>query len=155
MSDFDATSFLETVFTEPSITEFLNCPAGEYPATVDKIEAREWTGKQDSSKSGVAVDVTWSIDSEEAKQACKRDKVTVRQSFMFSKNPDGMGIDMEKAKADVSFGKFRDALDLNGDKFAFSQANGRMARVRITHGTFTNKDGVSAVQANVAAVTKY
>lgn len=155
MSDFDASSFLETVFTEPSSTEFLNCPVGEYGAAVSKIEAREWTGKQDSSKSGVAVDVTWDIESDEARAACKRDTVTVRQSFMFSKAENGMGIDMEKAKADVSFGKFRDALDLNNEKFSFSQANGRRAKLRITHSTFVAKDGTQQIQANVAAVTKY
>lgn len=150
MSDFDASSFLETVFTEPSITERLLCPVGEYPAIVDKLDARAWSK---DGKSGVFLDVIWAVESEEAKSACKRDKVTVKQGIGFNLTPDGL-IDMEHAKSNVAFGKLRDALDLNGDKFAPSMLNGRMARIRVTHSTST-KDGVTYLNENVAAVTKY
>jgi len=155
MSDFDASSFLETVFTEPSITERLLCPPGEFPAIVDKVEARAWTGKQDSSKSGVVMDIHWSIEDESVKQACKRDKVTVRQSVMFSTNANGIGIDMEKAKADVGFGRLRDALGLNEGQFSPSMLNGRMAKVRVGHRSGTDKNGLPIVNEDVTAVTKY
>jgi hypothetical protein len=155
MSDFDPSSFLETVFTEPSITERLLCPPGEFPAIVDKVEARAWTGKADSSKSGVVMDIHWSIEDQSVKEACKRDKVTVRQSIMFNTNENGIGIDMEKAKSDVAFGRLRDALGLNAGTFSPSMLNGRMAKVRVTHSTGTDKNGLPVVNENITAVTKY
>lgn len=150
MSDFDASSFLETVFEEPSITERLLCPVGEYGAIVDKLDARMWSK---DGKSCVFLDVIWSIEDEAAKAACKRDKVTVKQGIGFNLTPDGL-IDMEQAKTNVGFGKLRDALGLNSDKFNPNMLMGRMARLRITHST-SSKDGVTHINENVAAVTKY
>lgn len=151
MSDFDASSFLETVFQEPSATEYLNCPVGEYPAIVDKLDARKWAK---DGKSGIFMDVMWSIEDEGAKLACKRDKVIVKQGIGFDLTPDGL-IDMEKAKANVPLGKLRDALGLNTGNFNPSMLMGRMAKVRITHSTYVDKSGAQALQANIAAVTKY
>ncbi len=151
MSDFDPSSFLETVFQEPSATERLLCPVGEYPMTVDKLDARKWSK---DGKSGVFMDVFWSIEDEGVKQACKRDKVIVKYGIGFDLTDDGL-IDMEKAKANVQLGKLRQALDLNGDKFSPGMMIGRMAKGRIIHSAYTAKDGSQALQENIAAVTKY
>jgi hypothetical protein len=153
MSDFDASSFLETVFTEPSLTEKLLCPVGDYPATIDKVEARKWAAK-DSSSSGVALDLSWNIESDDARTACKRDKVIVRSTVMFSFTEDGMTIDMEKAKNDVNFGKLRDALGLNNGEFSPSMLPGKMARVQVKHRT-SEKDGKQYVNEDISAVTRY
>lgn len=151
MSQFDPSSFLETVFVEPSITERLLCPVGEYPMTVDKIEARGWSK---DGKSGAALDIFWSVEDQSVKEACKRDKVIVKSGIMFDLTEEGL-IDMEKAKNNVNFGKLRDALGLNGDKFSPSMLAGRMAKGRITHSAYTAKDGTQQMQENVAAITKY
>lgn len=150
MSDFDPSSFLETVFTEPSSTERLLCPVDEYPATIEKLDARAWSK---DGKSGVFVDVIWSVESDAAKAVCKRDKVLVKQGIGFDITPEGL-IDMEKAKANVAFGKLRDAVGLNTERFSFNMLPGRMAKIRVTHSTST-KDGVTYLNENVAAVTKY
>lgn len=151
MSQFDPSSFLETVFVEPSATERLLCPVGEYPMTVDKLDARAWSK---DGKSGVFLDVFWSIEDEGAKAACKRDKVIVKSSVGFDLDENNM-IDMEKAKANVGLGKLRAALDLNSDKFSPRDLMGRMAKGRITHSSYTAKDGTPQMQENVAAITKY
>jgi hypothetical protein len=148
MADFDASSFLETVFTEPSLTEKLLCPVGEYTGVVDKLDARKWSK---DGKSGVALDIFWSIESDDAKAACKRDKVLVKQGIMFSLTADGL-IDMEKAKSDVRFGKLRDALGLNEGQFSPSMLPGRMAKLRITH-SLSTKDGITYHNEDVAGVT--
>lgn len=153
MSDFDASSFLETVFTDPSITEKLLCPEGEYPSQIEKLDARPWTGKEDSTKRGVALDIFWKVEDEGAKAYCKRDTVLVKQSIMFSLTADGL-IDMEKAKNDVQFGKLRDALGLNSGEFSPSMLPGKMARIRVKHRSST-KDGVQYINEDVAAVTRY
>lgn len=150
MSDFDASSFLETVFTDPSITEKLLCPVGEYQAVIEKVDARKWS-KDD--KSGVAVDIFWNIESQEARDHCKKDKVLVKQGIMFSLTSDGL-IDMEKAKNDVQFGKLRDAVGLNDKNFSFSALPGQMARVKVAHDSQT-KDGVTYNNDKITAVTRY
>lgn len=150
MSDFDASSFLETVFNEPSDTERVLCPVGEYGALVEKLDARKWSK---DGKGGVFLDVIWSVEDDDARKACKRDKVLVKQGIGFDLTEDGL-IDMEKAKANVPLGKLRDALDLNSGSFNPNMLMGRMARIRVTHSTST-KDGVTYFNENVAAVTKY
>lgn len=150
MSDFDASSFLETVFQEPTDTERTLCPVAEYPATVEKLDARKWSK---DGKSGIFLDVIWNVESDEARTACKRDKVLVKQGIGFDLTPEGM-IDMEKAKANVALGKLRDAMGLNSGNFNPNMLVGRMARIRVTHSTST-KDGVTYFNENVAAVTKY
>lgn len=153
MSDsFDPSVFLSTTFTAPSITERLLCPVGEWMGTVDKLEARPWKGKEDPTKSGVTLDVFWSIEDAEVKEACKRDKVVVRQSIMFSYLEDGMTLDMEKAKNDVNFGKLRAAVGLNDDEFSPQMLPGRSAKVRVSHRPYTDKAGQQALQEEVAGV---
>lgn len=150
MSDFDASSFLETVFNEPTDTERVLCPVNEYPAVVEKLDARKWAK---DGKSGIFLDVIWSIEDDEVRKFCKRDKVLVKQGIGFDLTADGL-IDMDKAKANVPLGKLRAALDLNTGNFQPNLLMGRMARIRVTH-TTSQKDGVTYQNENVAAVTKY
>lgn len=151
---FDPSVFLSTTFTAPSETERLVCPADEYMATVDSVDATEWASKDDPSKKGPKLIVLWSIDDQAAKEACKRDKVIVRSEYMFNYLSDGVTLDMEKALADVRFGKLRDALGLNEGEFAPQMMPGRSARIRVGHETYTTKAGEAAVREQVVAVTR-
>jgi len=133
---FDVNTFLETVFDQPSETESVPCPVGEYPALVTKVDARVWKGKDDPSKSGVVMDVVWEILDEQVREACKRDKVVVRQSIMFNFTLNEMGqsvIDMNKAKEDVKFGRLRAAIGLNDGPFSPAQLMGQTAVVKVGH----------------------
>lgn len=133
---FDVNTFLETVFDQPSETESIPCPAGEYPALITKVDARVWKGKEDPSKSGVVMDVVWEILDEGVRETCKKDKVSVRQSIMFNFTLNEMGqtvLDMEKAKQDVKFGRLRAAIGLNDGAFSPSQLLGQTATVKVGH----------------------
>lgn len=155
MSTFDPSVFLSTVFTSPSITERILCPVGEWMGTVDSVDAREWTGKEDPSKKGIAMDILWRIEDSEVKEACKRDKVILRSSVMFSYTEDGLTIDMEKAAADVNFGRLRDAVGLNDTEFAPQMLPGRSAKVRVNHVPFNNpKTGMTELKDEIVAITR-
>lgn len=150
MSDFDASQFLDTVFTNPSETEIYPCPIGEYPAEISKLEPRAWKGKDDPSKAGVTLDIFWDIQDDEARKACKKDKVLVKQSVMFTFLPGTTMIDMEKAEADVNFGRLRAAIGLNDGQFSPSMLPGKMARVTVKHRSVDDK-----IYAEVKSVTRY
>src|SRR5271163_4798164 len=107
---FDADSFLNSVVTGSNSTKVVPCPIGEYPAVIEKIAARQWQS-QDGTKTGVALDVTWSIEDDEAKAATGRDVVTSRQGLMLDLTPDG-AVDMGEGK-NVGLGRLRAAVGLN------------------------------------------
>jgi hypothetical protein len=153
MSIFDPTSFMDMQLTDANSTQAVPVPAGEYVAIIDKIEPRQWTSKADPSKSGVALDVTWSVDDEAVKQFLERDKVTVRQGLMLDMNDEGSGLDMGKGK-NVSLGRLRDAVGKNqpGVPFAFSQLVGQPARIIVAHRTDDRNPDV--VYAEVKGVAK-
>ena len=129
---FDPTTFLNTTTEEANDTKVTPCPAGEYLAVAEKVDAKPWSAK-DGSSSGVRLEVTWEIDDANVKQLLGRDKVTSRQSVMLDLNEAG-GLDYNKGK-NIGLGRLREALDLNtpGDPFAFSMIQGRMAKVNISH----------------------
>ena len=80
---FDADAFLGSVVTGSNSTKVIPCPVGEFPGVIDKIAARQWQSK-DGTKTGVALDVTWSVEDDAAKQATGRENVTVRQGLMLT-----------------------------------------------------------------------
>jgi hypothetical protein len=133
MSQFDPNTFLEMTVTDANSTVQTPVPAGEYLAVAEKVEARPWQSPKDPSKSGMALDVTWSIDDANVKALLERDKVTVRQGIMLDMTESG-GLDMGKGK-NVGLGRLRAALDLNqpGQPFGFKMIEGRMARVAVSH----------------------
>jgi hypothetical protein len=75
---------------------------GEFPGVIDKIAARQWQSG-DGTKTGVALDVTWAIEDDEAKATTGRDVVTARQGIMLDLTPDG-AIDMGEGK-NVALGR--------------------------------------------------
>lgn len=133
MSMFNPADFLNTEVSEANSTKRELCPAGMHLAVIDKIEARPWTKKDDPTKSGVTLEVTWSIQNQEVLTALDQDKVTVRQGVMLDFNEAG-GLDTGKGK-NIGLGRLREALGLNvpGVPFVFNQLVGRMANVVVQH----------------------
>jgi hypothetical protein len=130
-------------------TKVIPVPAGEFVAFIEEVKPRTWQSK-DGSKSGVTLDVTWNVDSEEVKQLLGRDKVTVRQGIMLDMTEDGRGLAMGKGQ-NVGLGRLREATGLNtpGQPFAFGMLTGRPAKIVVTH----RIDGEN-IYAEVKAVAK-
>lgn len=130
---FNPEQFLDMTVTEANSTQSVPVPPGEYIAIVDSVKVRTWASKEDPSKSGVTLDLTWMIDDYAVKEALGRDKVTVKQGVMLDVSDSG-GLDMGKGR-NVGLGRLREATNLNtaGQPFAFSMLPGKMAKVVVTH----------------------
>jgi hypothetical protein len=145
---FDPEAFLNQTTDGANSTAYVPCPEGEYNAVCQKVEARPWQGKKDPTKSGVSLTLTWNIDSPEVRQELQRDEVTVRQDIMLDLLPSG-GIDTGKGK-NVSLGRTRDAVGLNGDgAFNFKMFEGKVAKVKVVHEIYNE-----APQAKISAVSR-
>lgn len=129
---FNPDTFLQATTTEVNDTKKIPCPAGEYIAVVEKVEARPWQSK-DGLKSGVALDITWAIDDPAVKETVGRDNVQVRQGLMLDLLESG-GLDMGKGK-NVALGRLREATGLNvpGQPFSPTMFAGRAAKVTVSH----------------------
>lgn len=129
---FDPQSFLSATTSEQGSTTAQPIPIGEHLSVIENVEARQWTSK-DGSKSGLALDITHSIDSPEVKAILGRDKVTVRQGVMVDITPSG-GLDMGKGK-NVSLNRVREALGQNeaGKPWSPQMMIGKVCKVVIGH----------------------
>lgn len=129
---FNPDTFLQATSTEANDTKKIPCPAGEYIAIAEKVEARQWQSK-DGLKSGIALDITWAIDDPAVKEVVGRDNVQVRQGLMLDMLESG-GLDMGKGK-NIALGRVREATGLNvpGQPFAPSMIQGRAAKVTVSH----------------------
>lgn len=129
---FNPDTFLQSTSTEANDTKKIPCPAGEYTAVAEKVEARPWQSK-DGLKSGIALDVTWSIDDPAVKEVVGRDNVQVRQGLMLDLLESG-GLDMGKGK-NIALGRLREATGLNvpGQPFSPAMIQGRAAKVTVSH----------------------
>jgi hypothetical protein len=131
-SAFDPDSFLNAEVQGEMSTKLIPAPVGEYMGIVDDVKARTWQSK-DGSSSGVALDVSWSIEDENVKQLVKRDKVVVRQGIML--NLDDSGRISTKEGDNVGLGRLRQALNMNDPSKPFtpSMLVGQMGKVVVTH----------------------
>ena len=147
---FNPDQFLDMQITEANDTKLTPVPVGEYVAVIKEVKCRQWQSKQDPSKSGLTLDVTWSIDDPAVKELLGRDKVTVRQGVLLDLTESG-GLDMGKGR-NVSLGRLREAVGLNtpGQPFSFSMLVGRVAKVSVSH----RIDGDN-IYAEVKSVTKF
>lgn len=146
---FNPDQFLDMQITEANDTKLTPVPVGEYGAIIEDVKCRQWQSKQDPSKSGLTLDITWSIDDPAVKELLGRDKVTVRQGVMLDLTESG-GLDMGKGR-NVGLGRLREAVGLNtpGQPFSFSMLVGRVAKVSVSH----RIDGEN-IYAEVKGVTK-
>lgn len=147
---FDATSFLDQSTTESNSTATTPIPEGEYNGLIDKVEARQWTGKKDPTKSGIILSVLWIIDDQAVREELGRDKVTCKQDLMLDLTESG-GLDMGKGR-NVGLGKLRQATGLNnpGQPFAFSMLTGRMGKVLVKQRV--DEDDPDKIYSEVKAV---
>ena len=131
MSAFDPDQFLAQTVEQANDTKVVPCPAGEFMGYVKDFKARQWTSKKDPSNSGVALDITWSVDDQGVKQLLDREEVTVKQGIMLDMTEQG-GLDMGKGK-NVGLGRLREALGLNvpGQAFSFPMLSGRVAKLTV------------------------
>ena len=130
---FNPDQFLDMQIEGQNDTKIIPVPAGEYTAMIEEVKVRQWQGKADPSKSGLTLDVQWSIDDASVKELLGRDKVTVKQGIMLDLTDAG-GLDMGKGR-NIGLGRLREALDLNqpGRPFSFTMLTGRVARVSVSH----------------------
>jgi hypothetical protein len=131
-SAFDPKAFLDVVVTEQGSTVVTPVPPGEHIAIIEKVDTRAWQAK-DGSSSGIALDVTYNIDSPAVKEALGRSKVTVTQGIMLDLT-DGGALDMGKGK-NVTLNRLREAVDLNvaGKPFSFRMLEGKVVKINVQH----------------------
>lgn len=152
MSAFDPDSFLSQSVEGQNDTKLVPCPAGEYMAVVDSVSARQWQSKEDPTRSGVTLEVLWSIDDEGVRQFLDRKDVKVKQGVMLDLLPDGK-LDMGKGK-NVGLGRLREAIGLNrpDQPFGFSMLTGQLAKVNVSHRADPKDPEV--IYAEIRAVAK-
>jgi len=143
---FDAQSFLDAAVSGVNDTKLIPVPVGEYQAFIDSVEPRPWQSK-DGSKSGIALDVFWSIEDQDVKSFLGRDSVKVKQGIMLDLTPEGK-LDMSKGK-NIGLGRLREAVGKNDHgSFSFNMLPGLAAKVSVTHRV--NDDDVFAEIKGVA-----
>ena len=149
---FDPNTFMDMTVQDANSTVSVPVPAGEYIAFIETVAARQWNSKDDPSKAGMALDVTWNIDDQNVKQLLERDKVTVKQGIMLDVTEHG-GLDMGKGK-NVGLGRLREAVGLNnpGQPFGFKMLEGRPAKIVVSHRPDPKQPEV--IYAEVKAVAK-
>lgn len=146
---FNPEQFLDQQIVESNSTQSVPVPVGEFLSVAGEVKSRQWTAKDDPSKTGIALDIIWNIDDASVKELLGRDKVTVKQGIMLDINEAGQ-LDMGKGR-NVGLGRLREALGLNvpGQPFSFNMIPGRVAKISISH----RIDGEN-IYAEVKAVAK-
>lgn len=150
-ANFDPNQFLDQQVTESNDTILRPVPVGEYVGTVLSVEARPWQGKEDPTKSGLALDIQWEIDDAGLKEELGR-APKVKQGIMLDMTESG-GLDMGRGR-NVGLGRLREALNLNkpGAPFSFTMLAGRAARLKVTHRP--DKNNPEVVYAEVKEVAE-
>ena len=136
VSQFDPDAFLNVQLTEPTVKR-PPLPIGEYQAQIEKVSARTWTSKKDTSKSGIAWDVQLKLFVPPEIQT--QLGIDVPQGLTFT---DSLMLDLTpQGTIDNSAGKnrrmraYREALDMNkpGDVFSAARMIGGMVKAKISH----------------------
>lgn len=149
MSMFDPALFLDASIDQP-MERRDPLPAGDYKAVIGEVTTRNWTGKQDTSKSGVAADVPLEIDiPAELAERLGYSSLKVKDSIMMDLTAGGT-IDYSKGKNN-HLRTYREALDMNkaGDSFSLRKMTGRVVLVKISH-----EEWNGALQERVKGVAK-
>jgi len=139
MSNFDPGTFLDATITEAN-TKRSPIPAGtDVVAIIGEPKTRQWTGKADPTKSGIAVDVPLAIDLSaypDLQKSVGADRVILSDSIMLDLTDNG-GIDNSPGK-NGKLRRYREALGMNtaGQPFSFRMMQGRMIKVKIKHRTY-------------------
>lgn len=138
---FDPDTFASTPVEGELDTKFTPVPPNEYTAAITKYDFR-------TPKDSVIMDVYWSVDDEEAKEATGMEEPTVRQSVFLDVTSEG-GLDMGKGK-NIQLGRLREALGQNGpDPWTPDMLVGAVARIKVEHSQHNGN-----THANVTSVSK-
>lgn len=130
---FSPEQFLDMQVTDTNDTKTIPVPVGEFTGIIKGVEIRQWVSKKDPSRSGVTLEVTWTIEDPAVQELLGRSEVTCRQGVMLDVLETG-GLDMGKGR-NVGLGRLREAVDMNtaGVPFSFNALPGRMAKVIVEH----------------------
>ena len=133
MSIFNPESFLDVTLTEPT-TKRPPLPAGDYTAVLMDTKARAWTGKTDSTKSGVAIDITLEVTlSPELAAIIGQPVINLFDSIMLDSTPSG-SLDNSPGK-NRRLRLYREALNMNkaGESFSIRAMAGRLINLKVKH----------------------
>lgn len=144
MSAFNPDTFMNTEVSDACATSFTPPPEGEVTGSIKIVKPRVLTDGRP------VFDITWVIDSEEARQETGMAEPTVRQTLWLDITESG-GLDFGKGK-NVGLGRLREALNQNqpGKPWAPGMLIGGVAKIKIAH-SIDKRDGVT-IQAEVKAV---
>ncbi len=134
-SSFNPDTFLDATLTDPT-EKRPPLPVGDYTAILGAVTARQWQGKADPTKSGIAWDIPITIDVPAEIQAeLKMDQSTLnlKDSIMIDLTANGT-IDNGPGK-NRRLRAYREATDMNkpGDVFSARKMEGKVVKVKITH----------------------
>ena len=153
---FSPETFLDATTTEESVKR-PPMPAGrDFAATIKEVKSRTWQGKQDPTKSGIAVDVKLEFDltayPDVRATVGGLDKVLISDSIMLDLT-EGGAIDYSPGK-NGRLRMYREACGLNvaGQAFSIRMFEGRLVRSRIKH--TPNKEVPGEFYENIEAVAK-
>jgi len=149
-SHFDPQSFMTQETSDQMDTKFTPIPAGEYPAMIKGIDARQQPSTKDPSEVWTILDVTYAIDDEGVREETGLPEPTIRQSIFLDLNESGQ-LDTGKGK-NVNLGRLREATGLNqaGQAFSFQQLVGQACIVAVKHNP--DKNDPEIIYANVSKV---
>ena len=132
---FDPAAFLDLPIEVP-LEKRPPLPIGDYTSTIADVTARPWQGKADPSKSGMAYDVTHTVEVPEAVRAqlgMTVPTITLKDSIMLDLTESG-SIDTSPGR-NRGLRNYREALDMNkpGEAFRARAMVGRLCKVKVTH----------------------
>jgi hypothetical protein len=146
MSAFNPDTFLNTETSSANSVQYTPVPEGEFNAAIKAIKPRVLTDGR------AVLDVTWTVDDEQARNETGMAEPSVRQTVWLDTTESG-GLDFGKGK-NVGLGKLRDAVNQNasGKPWAPGMLVGQVAKIKVSH-SIDKRDGTS-INADVKAVTK-
>ena len=148
---FNVDDFVNSSVQGSNSTEYVPVPRGEYPAYVESVKGRQWQSR-DGSQSGMALDITWTIEDQGVKDLLQRPSVTCKQGLMLDFTDAG-ALDMGKGR-NVGLGRVREAVGQNDPStpWAPSMLIGKGAKVKVEHRN--DPDDAKKIYAEVKDVAK-
>ena len=147
---FDPAQFLMQETSDQMDTQFVLIPAGEYPAIIKSVAARQQQNPNDPAQLWTILDITYSIDDQGVREETGQDDPTIRQSLFLDLDDSGK-LSSGKGK-NVNLGRLREAVGLNvpGTAFSFAALTGQACIVAVKH--TPDKKDPEIVYANVNKV---
>lgn len=147
---FDPSSFLTQETDQQMDTQFILIPAGEYPAMIKKIDARQQQNPNDPSQVWTIIDITYAIDDQGVREETGLPEPSIRQSLFLDLDDSGK-LATGKGK-NVNLGRLREAVGLNkpGVAFSFDALVGQAVIVAVSH--TPDKKDPEIIYANVKKV---